>query len=156
MRFRLNGREAQDDVHIYSSVSSTVISWLTAKQLGILPECYPQPVPALHRLKSSVTAEQIMAEFPTVFDGKIRTMPGEQFHISLRDDARPFCVTTPRTVPLAYRDKLKEEIDLLIEQGIIAPVTEPTEWCSPIVVTPKKNSDSIRMCVDLSKLNRFV
>ena len=51
---------------------------------------------------------------------------------------------------------MKEEIDLLIEQGIIAPVTEPTEWCSPIVVTPKKNSDSIRMCVDLSKLNRFV
>ena len=31
-----------------------------------------------------------------------------------------------------------------------------TEWCSPIVVTPKKRSDIIRMCVDLSSLNRYV
>ena len=95
------------------------------------------------------TAEQIMSEFPTVFDGHIRTMPGEKFHISLTPDARPFCVTTPRTVPFAYRDKLMKEIDLLVSQGIISPVTEPTEWCAPIVVTPKKNSDRIRMCVDL-------
>ena len=51
-----------------------------------------------------------MEELPTVFDGKIRTTPGE---LSLRDNAQPFCVTTPRTIPLAYRDKLMEEIDLL-------------------------------------------
>ncbi len=30
------------------------------------------------------------------------------------------------------------------------------EWCAPIVVAPKKDSDRIRMCVDLSKLNKFV
>ena len=51
---------------------------------------------------------------------------------------------------------LKTNIDLLVSQEIIAPVTEPTEWCAPIVVTPKKNSDRICMCVDLSKLNKFV
>ena len=70
--------------------------------------------------------------------------------------AKPFCVNTPRSVPFAYRDKLKAELDLLQSQQIIAPVTEATEWCIPIVVTPKKNSDKIRMCVDLSHLNRFV
>ena len=47
------------------------------------------------------------------------------------------------------------ELDLLHQQNIIASVTEPTDWCAPIVVTPKKNSDSIRMCVDLSHLNRL-
>ena len=35
-------------------------------------------------------------------------------------------------------------------------MTEPTKWCAPIVVTPKKNSDKICMCIDLSKLNKFV
>ncbi len=83
-------------------------------------------------------------------------MPGEKFHISLTDDARPFCVTTPRTIPFAYRDKLKQEVDLLVNQGIITPITESTEWCAPIVVAPKKDSDRIRMCVHLSKLNKFV
>ncbi len=104
---------------------------------------------------SNVTADQIMSEFPSVFDGQIRAMPGEEYHISLTDEARPFCMTTPRTIPFAYRDKLKKEMDLLVSQGIITPVTEPTEWCAPIVVTPKKDSDRIRMCVDLSKLNKF-
>ena len=60
----------------------------------------------------------------------------------------------PETV--TYHDKLAAELELLQEQHIIAPVTEPIDWCAPIVVTPQKNSDSIRMCVDLSHLNRFV
>ena len=97
-----------------------------------------------------------MLEFASVFDGQVRTMQGEKFHISLVEGAVPFCIKAPRSVPFAYRDKLKLELDLLQEQGIIAPVTEATEWCAPIMVTPKKDSDRIRMCVDLSRLNRYV
>ena len=73
------------------------------------------------------TVDQIISEFPSVFDGQIRTMPGEKFHISLTQGARPFCVTTPRTIPFAYCEKLKQEIDLLVTQGVITPVTEPTD-----------------------------
>ena len=161
--FCVNGRTVHDDVHIYDSIAGALISWATAKQLGILPECYPEPARQIHAMHTHhntsnplPTADQIMAEFPSVFDGQVRTMPGEQFHISLTEDARPFCVTTPRSIPFAYREKLKQEIDLLVDQGIITPVTEPTDWCAPIVVAPKKGTDHIRMCVDLSKLNRFV
>jgi hypothetical protein len=60
------------------------------------------------------------------------------------------------TVLFAYREKLKAELEVLQEQGIITPVTYPTEWCAPIVVTPKKESDSIRMCVDLTHLNHHM
>ena len=74
-----------------------------------------------------------------VFDGQIRIMQGEKFHISLAANANPFCVNTPRTIPFAYRDKLQAELDLLESQHVIAPVTEATTWCAPIVVTPKKN-----------------
>ena len=48
------------------------------------------------------------------------------------------------------------KLDLLQQQHIIAPGTEPTDWHAPIVVTPKKNSDSIRMYVDLLLLNCFM
>ena len=70
--------------------------------------------------------------------------------------AVPFCVNTPWSIPFAFRDKLRAELDLLLLQEVIAPIAKPTEWCAPIVVTPKKNSDQIRMCVDLSRLNRYV
>ena len=98
------------------------------------------------------TDEQIMLEFPSVFDGQVRTMEGEKFHISVMEEAVPFCVKTPRAVPSAYRKNLKVELELLQEQGIITPVKEVTEWCAPIVVTPKKDSERIRMCVDLVAL----
>ena len=36
---------------------------------------------------------------------------------------------------------------MLETQGVIEAVTEPTEWCTPIVVAPKKDSDDVRLCV---------
>ena len=65
-------------------------------------------------------------------------------------------VFRPRTILFAYCDKLQAELHLLESQHIITPVTEATTWCAPIVVTPKKNSEKIQMCVDLSHLNHFV
>ena len=47
------------------------------------------------------------------------------------------------------------ELENLVTQGIIEKVTEPTEWCAPIAVQPKKN-DTVRLYVDLQKLNKFV
>ena len=90
-----------------------------------------------------------------MFDGQVRTMEGEEFHISLTTDAKPFFINTPCSIPLAYRDKLKAELDLLLSQEVIAPVTEATVWYAPIIVTPK-NTDRICMCVDLSHLNKYV
>ena len=36
--------------------------------------------------------------------------------------------------------------------GVISCVDEPTEWCTGIVIAPKKNGN-IRICVDLRPLN---
>ena len=159
--FALGEQKHVDDLHIYHDVKGVLLSWRAAKGLHILPEDYPQPsnptpVQLCTTRVHTATSQDIMKEFPSVFDGRIKTMEGENFHISLRSNAKPFCVKTPRSIPFAYRDKLKSELDLLQEQGIIAPITEPTEWCAPIVITPKKDSDSIRMCVDLSHLNKYV
>ena len=74
-----------------------------------------------------------------------------KFHIT---DAKQFCAHAPRAIPFAYRDKLQTELELLQSQGVI--VMDPTEKCVLIVVTPKKGTDKIRMCVDLSHLNRYV
>ena len=159
----LQGKQYTDDLHIIPGIKGAVISWQAAKSLGILPMQYPNPInnePAITMIDASKrgipSAQEIIDEFPLVFDGQIRVMDGEQFCITLVENAVPFCVKTPRTVPFAYRDKLKAELELLQQQGIIASVTEATHWCAPIVVTPKKGTDRIRMCVDLSKFNRFV
>ena len=69
----------------------------------------------------------MMQEFRRMFDGNIKTIEGEQFHINLTDNAKPFRVSTPRTIPFAYHEKLKAELELLEKQNIITPVTKVTE-----------------------------
>jgi len=142
------------------------MSWKTCKKLGILPDCYPNPIiiniSASSVLNTNVTPavailsfnkHSAVQEFPTIFDGNINRIEGEEFHIYFTDDARPFRVSTPRSIPYAYHYKLKTELDVLQSQDIITPVTG---WCAPIVVAPKNNSNRIHVCVDLPHLNRCV
>lgn len=110
-----------------------------------------QPAPS-----SLPTKEDLFREYPDVFDGVIKVMPGEEYRIHLRDDAVPFCVMAPRRVPFALRDPLLEELRKLEANDIITPVTEPTDWCAPIVVAPKKGSSGVRLCIDMSRLNASV
>ena len=46
----------EDHFHIYRSVSGAILSWKTAKGLGILPSRYPQPLPEVptHSTTSSL------------------------------------------------------------------------------------------------------
>ena len=41
------------------------------------------------------------------------------------------------------------------DEGVILPVTRPTDWCSGMVVMRKKNG-KVRICVDYTRLNRAV
>jgi hypothetical protein len=50
-----------------------------------------------------------------------------------------------------YKEKVKAEIDMMLNAGIIEPVEE-SEWIIPIVVQDKK-TQGIGICVDLRKLN---
>lgn len=65
----------------------------------------------------------------------------------------PFSI--PRKVPIPLRQSLKDELDKMVEEGVIEPVDHATDWCAPMVVVPKKNG-KVRICVDLTKLNENV
>ena len=76
-------------------------------------------------------------------------------HISLADNVEPYNLSVPRRIPFAIMPKVKEEIDRMVNIGVIEKVEQPTDWCSGIVVVPKK-SGQVRICVDLKKLNKCV
>ena len=84
--------------------------------------------------------------------GLLKTEP---VPIKLKDGATPYCVTTARRVPFALQKKVKAELDRMKADGIIREVTNPTDWCAPMVPVVKTNG-SIRVCVDFKKLNQEV
>ena len=79
----------------------------------------------------------------------------DSYTITLKEDAKPFVIFVPRKVPLPLYRKTKDELDRMLETRVISPVDQPTDWCAPMVVTPKSNG-KVRVYVDLSKLNEFV
>lgn len=52
----------------------------------------------------------------------------------------------PRPVPLALKAVVSEELNRLVDQGILEQV-DSSSWAAPIVVVPKKNG-GIRVCGD--------
>lgn len=87
--------------------------------------------------------------------GEHGTLKTDPVKIRLKENAEPYAVHTARRVPLPLVQKVKEEILRMEENGVIEKVTEPTDWCAPMVPVPRKNG-KVRICVDLKRLNEAV
>ena len=61
-------------------------------------------------IENTGTQEQMMKEFPEVFDGNIKVMGGEQFHIHLTDSTKLFRASTPWAISFVYHEKLTAEL----------------------------------------------
>jgi hypothetical protein len=62
--------------------------------------------------------------------------PMSEMRIPLNPDARPVKHRPYRLNP-KYKEKVKIELDRMLEEGIIEPVEE-SEWIRPMVVQEKK------------------
>ena len=91
--------------------------------------------------------------FPQLFTG-LGNLEGE-YAIKLREDVKPFAITTPRRVPIPLMPAVQEELARMEKLGVISKVEEPTDWCAGMVVVPKPDG-RVRICVDLVRLNESV
>ena len=72
-------------------------------------------------------------------------------HIRLHaTEQQPIRDTTCR-IPAKLVPELKQEVEEMLAMGIIEP--SRSEWCSPVVLVPKKDDPKLRFCVNFSKLN---
>jgi len=67
--------------------------------------------------------------------------------------------TTPkfckaRTVLYAYRSLVNEEINRLVQQGILTPVTF-SDWAAPIVPVLYSDKKSVRICGDFKQTSQY-
>ena len=91
------------------------------------------------------------AEFGSLFKGigKLKT----EHHITICAYATPVCLYTARKIAHPLLPQIKSEIESIVRQEIISPVTVPTRWCSGMVPVQKANG-TVRICVDLTHLNK--
>ena len=99
----------------------------------------------------TVGIANLLEEYKDVFEG-LGDLPGE-YHIVTDSTVLPV-VHPPRRVPAALRNQIKEKLDEMVASGILAPVTEPTEWVSSMLVIVKPNK--LRICLDPRDLNKAI
>ena len=99
-----------------------------------------------------VTIEKLEKEHPRVFGPGVGRL--EEYHIVLDDGVLPM-QDPPRRVPVPLRESLKNVLDDLVQQDILAPVQQPTPWVSSMVVVPKKDGQ-LRICLDPRELNKAI
>ena len=75
-------------------------------------------------------------------------------HLKLEVDASVRPVQLPVCkAPVSVRPRLKAELDRLEKLKVIAPVTDPTDWVSSLVIVSTPNG-SIRIYLDPKPLNK--
>ena len=99
------------------------------------------------------SSKEVVWDLPQLFRGLGKF--DSEYTIHLEEGAKPFALTTPRRVPISLMKAVNKELERMEELGVIAPVTEPTDWCAGMVVVPKKNNE-VCICVDLTRLNQSV
>ena len=101
--------------------------------------------------KPNFTRDAVMSEYSDVFGEELGRMEG-RVHVETDPNVAP-TVMPPRRVPVALKERLKNELDRLAQRKVISPIQEPTDWVSSMIAT-KKPDGNIRFCIDPHHLNR--
>ena len=97
--------------------------------------------------------EQLRAMCPECFTG-IGTFKDYRYQIELDKIAKPV-VYPVRKVALTLIPRIDKGLDIVLADGIIEPVDEPTDWVNSLVVREKLNG-SLRVFLDPRDLNKSV
>ena len=100
--------------------------------------------------KPKFTRDSVMSEYSDVFGEELGRMEGK-VHLETDPNVAP-TVMPPRRVPVALKEKLKNELDRLTQRKVISPIQEPTDWVSSMIAA-KKPDGNIRLCIDPHYLN---
>ncbi|KAK8772868.1 hypothetical protein V5799_012599 [Amblyomma americanum] len=132
----------RQDVFVVDSVSNVILGLPAIQALGIV------------KFVDEASVHQVVqTRFGSLFRG-LGTMKGE-YSIRLKPDAVPYAIHTAPRIPIPLRDGVKQELEEMEKNGVIRKVQGPTEWCAGIVPVLKP-SRKVRICVDLTQLNKSV
>jgi len=96
--------------------------------------------------------EDIKKHFSDCLNG-LGQFPGDPYHINVDPKVPPVRVPC-RKVDIHLEQKFKEQLNGMLEAGVIMPQNDPTPWINSFVIVEAK--DKIRICLDPTNLNKAV
>ena len=96
---------------------------------------------------------KLLQKYASLFDGTLGSWNMTPVKLDLKSDAKPYHAK-PYPVPFSQEEKLKEEINRLVEYGILRKVND-SEWAAPMFTIPKPDG-SLRSLADFRELNKRI
>ena len=155
--YQTTGKTTEIVALVAKDTLDSLISWHDLIELGW--ELNHQLRTMTNPSESAVRSmTKIVKKFNTVFSDELSETPmkAPPMKIHLKDNAKPFRISTARQVPLRFKEESDKEVQSYIEKGVIVKVTEPTNWCAPGFFVPKPDGVRVRMVTDFTALNEFV
>ena len=95
--------------------------------------------------KLITSKEMIMHEYPDVFQG-IGKFLGPDHHIQL-DPSIPPKQTPCWPITIHLKDQFQQEINKMLQAGVLVPVHEATPWINSFVLVESRNkSGNLKLC----------
>lgn len=94
---------------------------------------------------NNMVIHSIVSKFYKVFSSTLGHFREGTIHLSLKENSEPKFFKA-RPIPYGIRDKVEQEINRLVNEGILVQV-DYSEWGTPIVPVAKRNG-SLRICGD--------
>ena len=110
--------------------------------------------------------EEILSTFQKMFQNtafntcttqELPTMKVKEMDIKIKDGSiRPVNISTPYSVPVAYRKMVYQELQVAERMGIIeaVPPGETSDWCAPMMIVAKK-SGGVRLVTNFRTLKKW-
>jgi RNase H-like domain found in reverse transcriptase/Reverse transcriptase (RNA-dependent DNA polymerase)/Integrase zinc binding domain len=96
---------------------------------------------------------QFLQLYEGLFDGTLGKWKGKEYHIELKEGAKPFHAR-PYSVPRAYELTFRREVERLVNIGVLKKVNR-SEWAAPTFLIPKKDH-TVRFISDFRELNKRI
>ena len=123
------------------------LQWMNQLHLDLNEIVYGQnyTVQSVNKIQGPSHLQSILQKHIHVLNNELGHCTKVKAHIELKPDASPRFYR-PRSIPLAYIDGVKAEIQRNVSAGILERIDTST-WAAPIVPVKKPNG-SIRICGD--------
>ena len=98
-----------------------------------------------------------MCNYPNVFDG-IGRFPGLPYYIQLDLSVTPK-QTLCHPIPVHLKEAFRQEVDKMLQAGVLKPVHETTPWINSFVLVEGKDKSGnmkLRICLDPTNLNKAI
>ena len=102
--------------------------------------------------KLITSKEMIMREYPDIFQG-IGKFLGPDYHIQL-DPSMPPKQTPCWPIPIHLKVQFQQEINKMLQAGVLVPVHEATPWINSFVLVESKDKlGNLKLCICLDPTN---